>query len=287
LSRRPDFAATEQSLESALLRARQPLLVEVLRASRGTLAGGGSGWEAHLIEALYSEARGSEHGALNRAFEVLARKLLRAGNDLAALQDVITALRDNVLGCVRGDVAARDRLEDAFHEARLTTVAHTTRQALERASEAASHLRQLMRGAELSLLAKDESLSKLASQHMPALGIDACFVAAFTEPGKVTDESELVAGFADSVLFSGRARFATRDLVPPGTLDLGSRSVVIEPIVFGREALGFTVLEYGTPDGTVYEEARDTFGTVVKAGLLARELDRLRAERDKDTPSNR
>jgi hypothetical protein len=102
----------------------------------------------------------------------------------------------------------------------------------------------------------------------------------------VTDESELVAGFADSVLFSGRARFATRDLVPPGTLDLGSRSVVIEPIVFGREALGFTVLEYGTPDGTVYEEARDTFGTVVKAGLLARELDRLRAERDKDTPSN-
>jgi DNA-binding LacI/PurR family transcriptional regulator len=275
LSRRFEAQSSEQSLEIALLRARQPLLVEVLRASRGTLAGGGSGWEAHLIEALYAEARG-EHGAFLRGLEQLVRRLLRAGNDLVALQDVITALRDNVLHCVRGDSAARDRIEDAFHGARLCAAAHVTRQAVELATKSAAHLRQLSRGAEFSLLAQDESLSKLAADHMPALGIDACFLMAFTEPGRATPESELVAGFARSEVFSGRARFPTQALLPPYTIDLATRSVVIEPVVFAREILGFAVFEYGTSDGSVYEDARDTFGTTIKAGLLARELARLR-----------
>jgi DNA-binding LacI/PurR family transcriptional regulator len=265
------------SLEAALVGRRQVLLVELLRAARGTLTGAGLGWEALLVEALYAEARGTARGALPRALDQLARRVIRGNGELGLLQDLVTTLRTNVLPCVRSDPAARDRVEDALHAARLLAAAHLTRRAVERASDYGNRLHKLARAAEFHMLSEGDSLSKLAAAHLPALGVEACVVAAFAEPGQSDGPCQMILGFDGPRVFHDRVRFPATSLVPPGTIDLQGRSVVVMPIVFGAETLGFGVFACGSSHGLVYEQLREVFGTVVKGGLLARELRRHRS----------
>jgi DNA-binding LacI/PurR family transcriptional regulator len=262
------------SLEAALVGRRQVLSVELLRAARGTLTGAGPGWEALLVEALYAEARGTARGALPRAVDQLVRRVLRGNGELGLIQDLVTTLRTNVLPCVRGDRAARDRVEDALHAARLLAGAHLTRRAVEHASEYGTRLHDLARAAEFHMLSEDDSLSKLAAAHLPALGVEACVVAAFAEPRD--GQCHMILGFDGPRIFHDSAEFPAASLVPPDTFDLHQRSAVVMPLVFGAEVLGFGVFAYGSTHGLVYEQLREVFSTVVKGGLLARELGRLR-----------
>ena len=263
-------------LDAALIGRRQALAVELMRAGCGTLTGAGPGWEAHLVEALYAEARGTTPGALPRAFDQLVRRVLRANGELGLIQDLVTTLRNQVLPCVRGDPSARDRVEDALHAARLLAGAHLTRQAVERANESVNRLHELARAAEFHMLSEDDTLSKLAAAHLPALGVDACLVAAFPEPGRPDGQCQVILGFDGPRVFHDRGRFPAASLVPPNTIDLRRGCAIIMPIVFGGEALGFAVFAGGGSHGLAYEQLREVFSTVVKGGLLARELRRLR-----------
>ena len=275
--RKSDVQELASSLEAALVGRRQVLSVELLRTGRGTLTGAGLGWEALLVEALYAEARGTARGALPRAVDQLVRRVIRGNGELGLMQDLVTTLRTNVLPCVRSDPAARDRVEDALHAARLLAGAHVTRRAVERASDYGNRLHELARAAEFHMLSEGDSLSKLAAAHLPALGVDACVVAAFGDSGPSDGQCRMILGFDGPRVFHDRVRFPAASLVPPGTIDLQGRSVVVMPIVFGAETLGFGVFACGTCHGLVYEQLREVFGTVVKGGLLARELRRQRS----------
>ena len=267
---------TTSSLEVALIGMRQTLSVELLRTARGKLTGAGAGWEAHVVEALYSEVRGTGPGALPRTIDQLARRVIRANGEIGVLQDLVTTLRSNVLPCVRGDPAARDRIEDAFHTTRLLAGAHLTRRAVDRASDSANRLHELARSAELQMLSEGDALSRVAAAHLPSLGVEACVVASFAEPGRSDAECRVVLGFDGPRLFQDHVRFPARSLVPEGTIDLRRRSAVVMPITFGAEALGFAVFAYGSSHGLAYEQLREIFSTVVKGGLLAREVRKLR-----------
>jgi hypothetical protein len=124
------------------------------------------------------------------------------------------------------------------------------------------------------MLSEDDSLSKLAAAHLPALGVEACVVAAFAEPRD--GQCHMILGFDGPRIFHDSAEFPAASLVPPDTFDLHQRSAVVMPLVFGAEVLGFGVFAYGSTHGLVYEQLREVFSTVVKGGLLARELGRLR-----------
>jgi hypothetical protein len=240
------------------------------------LTGAGPGWEALLVEALYAEARGTARGALPRAVDQLVRRIVRGNGELGLIQDLVTTLRTNVLSCVRSDSSARDRVEDALHAARLLAGAHLTRRAVERASDYGNRLHEMARAAESHMLSADDSLSKLAAAHLPALGVEACVVSAFAEPGGSSGQCRMILGFDGSRIFHSRMEFPAASLVPPDTIDLRQRSAVVVPLVFGTEALGFGVFACGSAHGLVYEQLREVFSTVVKGGLLARELERLR-----------
>jgi hypothetical protein len=203
--------------------------------------------------------------------------VLRGSGEIGSIQDLVTTLRTNVLPCVRGDPSARDRVEDALHAARVLAGAHVTRRAVELASESGTRLHELARAAEFHMLSEDDTLSKLAAAHLPALGVDACVVSAFAEPGRADGRCQMILGFDGPRIFHDCPGFPASSLVPPGTLDLRTNSAVVMPIVFGAEALGFGVFACGSPHGLVYEQLREVFSTVVKGGLLARELRRLQS----------
>jgi hypothetical protein len=102
------------------------------------------------------------------------------------------------------------------------------------------------------MLSEDESLSKLAAAHLPALGVEACVVAAFAEPGRADGRCQMILGFDGPRVFHDRVGFPAAPLVPPDTLDLHARSAVVMPIVFGAELFGFGVFACGSSRGLVY-----------------------------------
>jgi hypothetical protein len=177
---------------------------------------------------------------------------------------------------VRGDVAARDRIEDALHTTRLLAGAHLTRLVVERATDSVNRLYELARTAELRMLSEGDDLSKVAAAQLPSLGVEACVVAVFAEPARSDAECRIVLGFDGPRVFHDHVRFPAYSLVPPGTIDLRRRSAVVMPLTFGAEALGFALFAYGSSHGLAYEQLREIFSTVAKGGLVARELRNLR-----------
>jgi hypothetical protein len=84
-----------------------------------------------------------------------------------------------------------------------------------------------------------------------------------------------------------RREFDAHELMPSDVLPDGPRTFVVEPLTRGGEALGHVLLEYGTPEGAVYEALREQIGGALESARLAeqlatnqRECKRLLAELD-------
>jgi diguanylate cyclase (GGDEF)-like protein len=124
-----------------------------------------------------------------------------------------------------------------------------------------------------------DALGEAAAEHLPRLGIRAGAIALFTEPNRVTEESEATLVFGESGRCEGPPRFSTRQIAPGGFLD--GRSVVVVPLGFRGERLGLASLAYGAPDTMLYEELRLVLSSAVTGALLARTVDQARREVEK------
>jgi len=127
-----------------------------------------------------------------------------------------------------------------------------------------------------------DALSKAAEEHLPRLGIRAGAVALFTEPNRVTEQSEATLLSAKPSLRQ-ILRFPTRQLAPVGFFD--GRSVVVVPLGFRGERLGLASLASGAPNTMLYEELRLVLSSAVTGALLTRAVDVRRGVRSRSWPS--
>jgi anti-anti-sigma regulatory factor len=76
----------------------------------------------------------------------------------------------------------------------------------------------------------------------------------------------------------GGRRFPCQELVPEGMLPQDRcYSMVVEPLYFRDDQLGFALLEAGPRDGTVYEVLREQISSALRGALLLRERERAEA----------
>jgi diguanylate cyclase (GGDEF)-like protein len=111
---------------------------------------------------------------------------------------------------------------------------------------------------------------------LPGLGIRAGAIALFTEPGKVGAELETVLVFDESGRQPSPPRYRAKLLAPADFLD--GRSVIVEPLGFRGECLGWALLDYGAPDSMVYEDLRLVLGAALKGAELVRAVEEARKE---------
>lgn len=124
-----------------------------------------------------------------------------------------------------------------------------------------------------------DRIMRLIAEQLPELGLASCHIALFSE-ARLSTEAELVLAWAGGSAEADLVprRFASSSLVPnPAFYTDTRRSMVLEPLYFEEEELGFALCEMGPLDGVVYETLREqTSSALQRASLLRRLLEQTK-----------
>jgi hypothetical protein len=121
------------------------------------------------------------------------------------------------------------------------------------------------------MLAHPETLSEVAADELPALGIEACVVAAFTRPDETGGPMRLLFGFGRSGARARSETLSLRKLPIHPLLERASRALIVLPVTLEAKPLGAAVVSAATIDGTMLEDLRDFLATVLGVSALQKQ----------------
>jgi PAS domain S-box-containing protein len=125
-------------------------------------------------------------------------------------------------------------------------------------------------------------LTDTLAQNLPRLDIPSCYLALYEDPQPyrypqpAPEWSRLVLAYTEQgrvELEPGGRRFRSCELVPEGVL-LQERqyNLVVEPLYFQENQLGFILLEAGPREGAVYETLRTQISNALQGALLVQRV---------------
>ncbi len=252
-----------RGVESSFMQRRQAILAEMARAAAGRLGAAGSGWESRLLDALLVELRSTRTSSFYRAFEHMLQKLERTAVEGSVVQEVLTALRRQSLPCVTDAPDARDKLEDALHDARVLASTWSEQASGHRVRTARELERTLQSALRAVLFSGSAELSRVLAERLPDFGIDACAVVALNEPANSSAGARLLFGFGPRARVQAVEPTPLSQLSKHPLLENGGRVIVALPLEAGGRALGVAcVCLTRTPEHEL-EELREFLGTAV------------------------
>jgi DNA-binding LacI/PurR family transcriptional regulator len=252
-------AGAQLGAGASFIQRRQIILAGLARAASGRLGSAGSGWENRLLDGLVSEVRGGGQRALNRALGTILQRSTLGGN-AELIQDVLTALRAQSLPCVSGDLAARDRLENAVHEARVFASLFGHEVTTSRGRTAVLRLTTLERSLRHAMFGGPDELSRVAASSLPELGVEACVVVDLVEPNNLSGGARVYFGFGPNGRLARREPVALELLTSHELVARSGRGLILLPVILRGRALGVALFSVVSVDGDLLEEAADLFG---------------------------
>ncbi len=230
----------------------------------------------------------TSRGAVSRSqFQATLNGMLQHGvldgDETAAWQAAISVLRRELLPTLAP--AMQHRAEDLFGQARVVIGEAVQRAQIARQLQAEQQNRVLRDIGQALITAFDVSkLADVLSERLPDLGIASCYLALYDEPTRSLAWSRLVLAYDDRgrvpLPVHGR-RYPSSQVVPADLLPQRRYSLLVEPLHFQTEPLGFVVFEVGPRDGDSYEVLRGHISSALKGALLFQQAHeaRLVAER--------
>lgn len=234
-----------------------------------------------LCDAFAQEMTGGAAGGFMEALEAVLRAASEASGDLFVYQDVISAMRKTILPLLAG----REALvlaTNLWGQARVLIGERALR------LQAQRHLQHDLRTRSLREIGQEfittfdlEGLMALLVREIPRLGITGCWLARYAEPVDAPAEAVLLAGFERDHGLSlppGGQRFPAHQLaIKWVAAHRQPFHVVMEPLYFRDQQLGFVLFEPGPRDGALYEALRGYLTTALYGALLfQRNLDLYR-----------
>jgi len=272
LEARPDGPAP-------FLPALRPAVLSAMEAAFGP-PGVAAPEVSGIFDAFADDLAGEAEGRFLAALEQAAAGDGEAG----AWQSVLSALRGGVLPHLGR--AASYRAEDLIGQGRVLIGEVAQRAQAYQQLQADRHaaiLREI--GQELITAFDIASLADVLAERLPELGIASCYLSLYERPATPLDRSRLVLAYTEHgrvPLAPEGQSFPSRQLVPDDQWPRQRRySMVVEPLFFRQDQLGFVLFEIGPRDPSVYEVLRGYISSAVKGALLAQELNQARLAAEK------
>lgn len=280
----PAPGPTSQVLSQAVARRRERILAEMNQALRGLARSLTADWHVRLLDEFVGELEGREGIGFLSALEEGLRQVTQKGSDGSVWQDVISALRRQLLPCF-ADLGDKARAEELWQQARLMIASVVERVQAQQRLEAERWVRILSETNERVITTFDVvSLASALADQLPRLGIQSCYLALYENGDGINGNARLILAHDNRRRLApdwvGRV-FPARDLVPEGLSITESRSVhIVEPLFFKEHSLGFVILEMGPRQGVIYEALRDQLSAALKGALLVQEVVEKDRERE-------
>ena len=262
-------------------RAQAQLVEQIARviSNRGVAAT----WAKQLLDTFTAAVSGRAGGNFQTTLNGMLQHGVLDGDETAAWQAAISVLRRELLPTLVP--ALQMRAEDLFGQARVVIGEAVQRAQIARQLQAEQQNRVLRDIGQALITAFD--LAKLAdvlSERLPDLGIASCYLALYDDPATSLAWSRLVLAYDEcgrAPLPSHGRRYPSNQIVPADLLPNRRFSLLVEPLHFQTEPLGFVVFEVGLRDGDIYEVLRGHISSALKGALLFQQAHeaRLVAER--------
>jgi DNA-binding LacI/PurR family transcriptional regulator/C4-dicarboxylate-specific signal transduction histidine kinase len=266
---------TAPVLGQAVARRRERILAEMNQAMRGLAQFLSPDWHVRLLDEFMNEIEGRKGTGFLAALEDCLRQVTQKGSDGSVWQDVISALRRQLLPCF-SELSDKARAEELWQQGRLLVASVVERVQAQQRLEAERWVRILSETNERVITTFDvvELASALADQ-LPRLGIQSCYLALYDNSGD-DDQAKLILAHDNrrklTADWVGQC-FDAHQLLPDGLILAEARAThIVEPLFFQDHALGFVILEMGPRQGVIYEALRDQLSAALKGALLVQEV---------------
>lgn len=228
----------------------------------------------NLPELFTGEVLGTLSNVFISALEELLRWSINLNANTGDWHKFISSLRGHHLPAFQDDSIALLRAENLCHQARVMTwdvseQARASQQARTRQYE------ELLRNINLALIATFDvdGLIKILIQQLPLLGITSCYLALYENPSKPAGFSKLILAYDERgtrPIELAKQKFPSKMLFPDHVRTSDRPYVMlVEPLYFAEEQLGFVVFEVGPLEGTIYSTLRGQISSALKGALLA------------------
>lgn len=222
-----------------------------------------SGFESskaiHSVETLLKDwendlKRGSNNFT-NNLRGLLGEIRLDTGEVLIRWQNILSALRNISLAVQRGDSGVCGRVEEVIHRARITVNVVGEGLLFNKALRAKRDYKIIQEiAAALITSFNMEGIKNVMFRELPRLGIPACYLALYENPEESLEWSRLVWAFNRQGIGDipkDGVRFRSASLLPKEFFPNDRRfSLVVEPLFFENDQIGFVIFECGPWDGT-------------------------------------
>jgi signal transduction histidine kinase/DNA-binding LacI/PurR family transcriptional regulator/AraC-like DNA-binding protein len=232
---------------------------------------------AGLLNAFLAELEGEVPGTFLAAWDALLARTEDSEREVWDWQEVLLALREQMLPYLAGDPARLQQAEDLWHHTRSHIGERAWRVQARTghyAGQQSDRLHAISRA--LALAVDVPELMDILARMLPELNIAACCVALYEDPEKPTGACRLVLAYDES----GRLDLPPEGVQWPASLlasggafepDTPRRSIVVEPLYYRDEQLGFIMLDGSRSEGQVYRVLQEQVSSALKSVRLLEE----------------
>ena len=288
-----DLPSPDESLLSALGQKRGPWIAAVSRSAPrlgvGPLEDDLDDFAPRLVDALLADLQHGTDHQFAMAVDGVVREAAHLG-PIGAWHETISRLRGEAAGHLSGSMRAWLRAETVFEQAHLVISNLAEHAQAQRRLEKEALMRHLEEMSVAVRTALDiPLLRKALVHHLPQLRIASLFIAQhqghpgpddFCEALLAYDEETGLKPAGNERIFRG-GEVVPADLRPPWR-----HSLMIQPLFFKEQPLGFCAIEIGSRDGSVFKTIPELISTALKAialshGIVEEATRRQRAEQNR------
>jgi PAS domain S-box-containing protein len=268
------------SFERAIAAKRAEIIAEIIRSldeTEKTIA-----QSEQVFDAFVTELSGTVSGTFLATLDDALRQVVATDGNVAIWQRVISVLRQQLWPYLK-QKAMLERADNLWHQARVMicqTAQRTTAYQVVHAEQAAQILRAI-REKLLSAFQIGELLNVL-EEGLLRLGIPSCYLALYDHPASPLEGSRLIMAYRDTRrldLEQAGRRFPSLDLFPEGMLSQDhAYCLMVEPLSFQEEQIGFVIFEVGPQDRTIYPALQGDISIALQGALLVQRVREHAAE---------
>ena len=274
-------AMAGETLEAALAGSRADILSKMVQAVETAAVGVNPAGAEQLLDAFLTELSGSSsHLFLSTLDEVLLQGVA-AGGSVTVWLRAISVLSRYVLSYLNREGEAPSGAEGLLQKAQ-TLIGETAQRAQVHHRLRFEQQAQELNEVSQSLTATFDlaELMNTAAEGLEYLDIESASIALYENPESPTEWSRLVMAYNRSgrvALEAEGQRFPSRQLVPDGLWHPDRRyGMVVEPLYFQDDQLGFALFEADPRKATLYDALRGHISSALKGTLLIQERERAK-----------
>lgn len=212
---------------------------------------------AELVKEFGFELEKSGGKFIKTLNELLEQITVISGDEFIHWQNILTEMQRITSVDFNKDNEVIRRANGVLHQARIIVNEISERKLVDKGihTKFKYDILQEIGGSLITTFNLDE-IKSVMFKDLPRLGIPACYLSLYENSEEPSKWSRLIWAFNQKGLIDipeSGIRFPSSSLLPEGILPEGQRySLVVEPLYFEKEQIGFVIFECGPDDGVTY-----------------------------------